>query len=633
MDPETEAAENPKPPSPDKGRRRIAILAVLGIFALISLGQRQVSAMVDQRLRAKLTERGWTLTHRGLTWGPLQGIEVRELKLGKTGMAPALELSSLEVDIPLRALLGASAGSFGANSHRSAAVFRDEQGEIKWDNVSLKVEMKEGELEIRNLSGRHQGLYAELKGTVLIPEKAADGPMNWEPDFGGMRGVLASLRMEGAQKPFKVTGTFQVDARAPGLVWTTNLSGKGKALTWHFLPLEEVTAEASLGNAGSTVTARLALPEGEAEFTLTREDWQGSTPFQFRGTLTDAAERRDDFDGLYDPAEKKWLVKNVKGPADLLALAREIPELSAEIPGGVSAEEFPAIHLRNASLVRGEGWLVQTILLTSPGKLGVMMDGRKVEVSDLRGSLSRDKKGWSINRASAAMFDGQLSLRGTYHDSTLRNATISAEDMDLAEIKEASGRKGTSNGKVSFTYTGNVDVDTKSLHGRASLRLDNAPVIEVPLLDQTYDLFTSMIPGVERSKTGRFDATLIARGDVIDVPEFIATGGHLTVSAKGRIDLAKERIDGAARGKLTGLPGLVTKPLSRLLEMEVGGPFDDIRVKPLGPAKLASNTVSAIVGAPVETIEEAGKVTGAVIAEGIKVPFRFLKEKAAGKDE
>jgi hypothetical protein len=42
---------------------------------------------------------------------------------------------------------------------------------------------------------------------------------------------------------------------------------------------------------------------------------------------------------------------------------------------------------------------------------------------------------------------------------------------------------------------------------------------------------------------------------------------------------------GGARGKLAGLPGVVTSPLSRLLKMEVGGKLDHIRVQRLRPGR------------------------------------------------
>lgn len=152
--------------------------------------------------------------------------------------------------------------------------------------------------------------------------------------------------------------------------------------------------------------------------------------------------------------------------------------------------------------------------------------------------------------------------------------------------------------------------------------------MEVPLLDGTYDLFAAMIPGVKPGGDGQFDARFTAGPGMLEVTHFEAAGGSLTLNAAGTVDLEKQRVDGRARGKLRGLPGLVTRPLGRLLEMEEAGPFDDIQLKPHGPATLVSNATSTALAAPVETIEEAGRITGTVVLEGINLPFRLLsKEK------
>ncbi|RYD21559.1 MAG: hypothetical protein EOP88_10895 [Verrucomicrobiaceae bacterium] len=117
-----------------------------------------------------------------------------------------------------------------------------------------------------------------------------------------------------------------------------------------------------------------------------------------------------------------------------------------------------------------------------------------------------------------------------------------------------------------------------------------------------------------------FDATAVTR---------LQTAGAISL---GKVNLDKRTVSGRARGKLTGLPGMVTSPLSRLLEMNVAGPYNKIRVQPLGPAKLASNTASGTVGVVVDTIEETGKVTGTVITEGMKLPFRLLDKDRKKKD-
>jgi hypothetical protein len=125
----------------------------------------------------------------------------------------------------------------------------------------------------------------------------------------------------------------------------------------------------------------------------------------------------------------------------------------------------------------------------------------------------------------------------------------------------------------------------------------------VPLLDQVHDLFAAIIPGVERAESGegRFEAHFTSRGHIVSVGSFEASGGTLTVDARGQVDLRKETVSGSARGKLTGLPGVVTHPLSRLLEMEVTGTLDRIQVRRLEAGKIISQAADGTA----EVVEEA----------------------------
>ncbi len=73
----------------------------------------------------------------------------------------------------------------------------------------------------------------------------------------------------------------------------------------------------------------------------------------------------------------------------------------------------------------------------------------------------------------------------------------------------------------------------------------------------------------KRSGNGRFEADFKGDQNSLEVTRFEAKGGSLAVSAIGTINLKKEHVSGLARGNLAGIPGLVTSPLIRLLEMEV----------------------------------------------------------------
>ncbi len=605
----------------------LSVLAVLGIV-LLWIAQRHIASSIDGRIREHLETRGWSYQRKGSSWGPLRGLILTRVAIGPVGKAAAIELDSLQIRFPLRRAWGGRGGAIRVGSPRGKLVLRDSRGEIHLQRTSFEIESRGQELVVKKLSTRHGNLTAELEGILRLAGNSPGSLSKWQPDFDVVRGTLAALDIKGERNLFKVTGRFEVDARSEPVAWNAKLSGSGEEIRWQDISFSRATSEAFLSEGASEITTRLAVASGEMEFRVEKDDWEAS-PFAFTGKISDPANRSNEFHGSYRPGEGIWTLKRMKGAADLWAIARGIPEFSSRLPRNLSIEVFPGIDLRDVTRVPGEEWQVGTLLLTSAAEMTVTTDkGREVKVGGLRGNAYRSKDAWVIRSATASLLGGELSGRGIYTDLKLRDANLVAKGMELAAIKAAAGRKSAGKGVLSLHYKGEVDLKSKSLEGRGSLELQNAPVIEIPLLDQTYDLFTSMIPELKRADTGQFNATFVCKEEAVEVPRFLASGGTLTVSAKGRVDLEKRRVDGVARGKLSGLPGLLTKPLSRLLEMEVGGPFDDIRVKPLGPAKLVSNAVSGTVGVPVETLEEAGKVTATVIAEGIKLPFQWL-----GKEE
>ncbi|RYD45733.1 MAG: hypothetical protein EOP85_08855, partial [Verrucomicrobiaceae bacterium] len=414
-----------------------------------------------------------------------------------------------------------------------------------------------------------------------------------------------------------------------------NLEGKGRQLDWKGVNWEAAEAKAELSSEQSRITYKAHTRNGSTAGTVTRGIWKES-PFAFEGVVRDKSDRESSYSGVYQ--SRMLTLERFAGSADLVALSRDVHTLESSTPDDLKFESFPQVELRN--LVRDSSkeppvWSVERLDVISKDKVSFEIDGRPAEASRLEVSASHDGKDWTIRNAQADMLGGSISASGRYDSGVLRKAKVDFRKIRLHDLKQLSqeGGKRGSKGILSGSYRGEIDFTAKSLNGSGSIGLDNAPVLEVPLLDEVYDLFATLVPGVEQAKDGRFEANYRADGRVVDVTRFEATGGTLTVSAVGKVYLDKRTVSGRARGKLTGLPGLVTSPLSRLLEMDVGGPYDKIRVKPLGPAKLASNTASGTVGVVVDTIEETGKITGTVLTEGVKLPLRLLERERAKKKE
>jgi hypothetical protein len=614
---------------PNLQRRRLFLWVVAAAFMLVALlllaGQGWIGSALERKVDASLAKGGFTLQRESSSWSAWGGLEMTGVKLGRAGEAPVLEADRLALHVPLAALAGDGRAGPRLKGRHASVLLRDARGEIALEDVSLEVESRRGEVVVHHFKARQRGLEAEVSGRVRVAEgSGAAGARNWQPDFDAVRGTLVSLRMEDAKERFRVTGKFEVDARHGAPTWGATLAGEGGKVVWQGIPLRKAKAQATLGDRNSKILANLALPRGMSAFTVTREDWKDS-PFLFHGTLADDAKRRDDFEGEYQPGKRVWTVEHLEGTADLWTLARDIPALAGRLPQKVECKVFPKLTLSDATIPRDAPWKVANLAVDG-GDFAVTAEDETVAVRKLRARASYDGGTWQVREAGGGMLGGRITVSGKLDDAKLRAAVIEAEGLKLAAVKEIAGKESDTRGILSFRYQGSVDFENRIMQGKGSMRLDNAPVFSVPLLDETWQLFPGILGAVERPRTGRFEADFIARPGVVDVPRFEATGGSLNVSAKGEINLEKRRVDGTARGKLSGVPGLVTKPLSHLLEMEVGGPFDNIRVKPIGPAKLVSNAAAGTVGVPVDALEEAGKLTGTVLAEGIGVPFRLLDD-------
>ncbi|WP_264487194.1 AsmA-like C-terminal region-containing protein [Luteolibacter arcticus] len=599
--------------------RRGAVL-LAGVAALGIMAEWIAGRVVERRFHEELAEQGWTLERSSALWNPWHGLILNHVKLRRGAESPVLGAERVAADFPLLGGAGGSQWRIGPGE----LVLRDSDGEIRLQEVDLKFDAHPGKIEVTKAEARHESLVVSTTGTILL--ESGKGPSRYEPDFSALRGTLAVLKM--SSDKFRMTGSFSVDARGSGPPrWNADLKGDGTVTSWHGIPLRSVSAAAGMSSEQSTITATLVLPSGKSDFKVTKADW-GISPYRIDGTLKDDAGRTDNFSGSYQPEANQWNLDSLSGPADLWQLAQDIPLVAAKLPEQLRCESFPIIRVEKARWTPEKGFAVKSVATSGKGSFTIDQGDREIQIEKISGGFAYDDSTWTLNGLSADVFDGRVSVSGRYKDPVLTAGKVTIEGISLAKLKEWSGEEATGKGLLFGSYSGSVDTGDKTLSGKGSLRLEDAPVIEVPLLDQVWQLFTAMIPGVKRASKGAFYADFVANSNLVEVPNFKATGGSLTVTAKGTVDLKRRRVDGVARGKLDGLPGLVTHPLSRLLEMEVSGPYDDIRVKPLGPPKLVSNAASATVGVAVETIEEAGKISGTVIVESIKLPFRWLQKKA-----
>ncbi|MEO8351975.1 MAG: hypothetical protein ABI680_09600 [Chthoniobacteraceae bacterium] len=115
--------------------------------------------------------------------------------------------------------------------------------------------------------------------------------------------------------------------------------------------------------------------------------------------------------------------------------------------------------------------------------------------------------------------------------------------------------------------------------------------MKVPLLDQTYALFSVVRLGLKRTGTGNLESTFAVKDGVFTISKFTARSDAVDVTATGTLDLVQREISAQARGQLRGVAGLATSPVTSMLNMQVSGPIGQVRVQPEGPVRAADGVV------------------------------------------
>src|SRR5205085_1782986 len=105
------------------------------------------------------------------------------------------------------------------------------------------------------------------------------------------------------------------------------------------------------------------------------------------------------------------------------------------------------------------------------------------------------------------VFEGEMVVDGLYDGETLRNGTVTATGLRMARLKPWFDQADESLGEaiLGFDYRGAVGTNPALFTGTGNIHLENAPIVKVPLLDQTYGLFSVLTSPIQRKGSGRLD--------------------------------------------------------------------------------------------------------------------------------
>ncbi len=592
------------------------------------------------KVNDRLAERGLVLKARSETWSLRGGITLQEAVLARLdgGQEPLVEISALQVDVLWREAWAERAAVTRWRAEDAILVLHDEEGSVTLKKFTTDFIVRRGKTELTRVAAQDGSLSLDLTGEIL-PVPPGPAPENrFELRLKALRATLNTLRFEPGSGPFRVTGDFTVDRAKTPMTWNANLRGEGQDVNWRGLPMRAAVVQGTASDAGLNLACDLRLLKGGARLAVARAGW-APAPITLKGTLTDEAGRSSEFDASYDGPAKVLTVPRLAGDADLLELASTFPPLAEHIPEALTVKKFPRIEAQDFvwdSGAQPAQWSLARLDLKTPAQVVVTVREHPVAVDAILGQVSRKGGAWHFHDFKGRLLEGSFTLDGDYDGGHLGDAKVSLKSLRLARLSPWLGKvsAGLDDSDLSLTYRGTICDQPVRSTGSGSLVLTHAPVVHIPLLEQTYALFPKLLPDKGKDGTGEFQVEFSMTKGVATIDPFKGRSQALTVTATGTVDLVKRRVDGHARANLRGVVGVVTSPLSHVLtDMEISGPLDDIRVSPEGPV----SGVKKLLGGTAKVAKGSVKLSGAVLKEGLTLPFEALgmfgqkKEKTQSK--
>lgn len=616
--------------APSLARRlRVPLIALAGVAALLWFGCEWLVSRAQIQVKESLAARGLSLTSKSESWSLWGGITLQDAVLSQVSgnRPPLLQISALHVEVEWGQSWEHSSVITRWLAEDAVLTLQDEGGAITLNPFTLDSVVREGQVDVARLRLGQGALIVDLKGEVLTSTSPSEGREKtpFTPDWQSLRSVFRTLSFNSEAGPFQITGMFAVDLRNNPIIWNADLRGAGQQVEWRGVPLKNAMVEGQVSQGGLRLSGDFQFAQGSALVEMSREGWS-QTPLNLTGTLTDSANRSDEFEAAYLGRARTLTISRLSGPADLLELAQNYPLLAAQLPSTLTVKIFPDILAKDFVVDLSQEppvWTLASVQLRTPASIIVTVRDQPLTIDDIMGQISRKTQLWHFNDLKGKLLDGRFKLDGSYDGRILTDAQVSLQSLRLARLKPWLGKISASldDSDLSLNYRGAICNNPIRSTGSGSLILTNAPVVHIPLLEQTYALFPKLLPDRGRAGAGEFQVTFSMNKGVATIDPFKGRSEAITVTATGTVDLVKQYVQGRARANLRGIVGRITLPLSHVFtDMEISGPLDDIRVSPEGPMGGAKGLFQGTA----KVAKGSVKLSGNVLKAGLTLPFEAL---------
>lgn len=203
--------------------------------------------------------------------------------------------------------------------------------------------------------------------------------------------------------------------------------------------------------------------------------------------------------------------------------------------------------------------------------------------------LTADVKGAGDNiqfDIRSALLGGSFSLKGKLDESRVPNphqGELRLDSVSLQKFARIYSPESSTQGDITghFRFTGKQD-DWQALSGEGAAIILNGNLYSVPILGPLTPLLDTMLPGKIRDYNVATEAncTFQVENGLIKTKNFEALTSLFKLASSGSINFIKDEVDLTAQVRVRGLPGIVFRPFSELLEYRGKGTVKDTQWSP-----------------------------------------------------
>lgn len=238
---------------------------------------------------------------------------------------------------------------------------------------------------------------------------------------------------------------------------------------------------------------------------------------------------------------------------------------------------------------RGSLWLVderdEFSVAVKAGKFPYEVFGKAVPFESVAADVSGKD---SVIRfdAKAALLGGSFSLKGALDDSRAPHpyqGELRLDNVSFQRFSQIYSKSSDTQGDITghFRFQGRMD-DWMALKGEGAAIILNGNLYSVPILGPLTPLLDNVLPGKIKDYNVATEANCtfqVADGHVT-TSDFEALTSLFKLASSGGINFIEDQVDLTAQVRVRGLPGIVFRPFSELLEFRGEGTVKDTKWTP-----------------------------------------------------